>query len=115
MINYVTLTEHTDQMSINFHLSDEVGRIFWVNTKNVVETDPDNKEIKWEWVFAATDSDIVNVASEYVSGRGLYVAQWTVDSDDNAQGKLARISDAGTDVASSLSTYVTLSFSQNYS
>ena len=102
-------------MSINFHLSDEIGRIFWVNTKKVIETDPDNKTIKWEWVFAATDSDIVNVASEYVTGRGLYVSQWTVDSDDNAQGKLARISDAGTDVASSLSTYLTLSFSQNYS
>ena len=114
-IDYVTLTEHSDLLSINFHLSDEIGRIFWVNTKKVIETDPDDKTFKLEWVFEATDSDIVNVASEYVTGRGLYVSQWTVDSDDNALGKLARISNADTDVASSLSTYLTLAFSQNYS
>ena len=50
----------------------------------------------------------MNVASEYVTGRGLYVAQWTVESDDIVVGKLVRLSAAGTDVASSLSSYITL-------
>lgn len=45
-IDYVTLTEHSDLLSINFHLSDEIGRIFWVNTKKVIETDPDDKTFK---------------------------------------------------------------------
>ena len=42
------------------------------------------------------------------------MAQWTFDSDDNAIGKLARLSEAGTDVASSLATYLTLTLSETF-
>ena len=33
VIDYVTLTEHSNLSTINLHMSDDIGRIFWVNTK----------------------------------------------------------------------------------
>ena len=70
------LDTHRGEDSVSFHVESEgTGQLFWVTQKEIVHASPLATNPS-EWLFENTSAQVLNFASDYASGSGLYVASF---------------------------------------